>query len=277
MTATHFKGGRPAAARFVLGVRVDDVPPDDIVDEICEAAAASRRLLVLNVNAHMLMLARRQAWLRAFLNEGQLVFCDGAGVQFASWLLTGHRPHRSTPPEWAETAGRRLGASGRSVFWLGGAPGVAEDAARRFGQLADIRTVGVHHGFFDHRPGSADNRALIAEINEAAPDLLFVAMGMPLQERWLHDHWPLLNATVAVTAGALVDHVAGRVRRPPRWVANCGIEWAVRLAVEPRRLWRRYLLGLPRFGAAVLGELVFRRDALTRPVAAGRTSIEPRR
>ena len=65
-------------------------------------------------------------------------------------------------------------------------------------------------------------------------------MGMPLEERWLADHWDRLNVKVAVTAGALVDHVAGRVRRPPRWVANCGLEWAARLAIEPRRLWRRY-------------------------------------
>jgi N-acetylglucosaminyldiphosphoundecaprenol N-acetyl-beta-D-mannosaminyltransferase len=81
-------------------------------------------------------------------------------------------------------------------------------------------------------------------------------MGMPLQERWLATHWHALNARVAITAGALVDHAAGRVRRPPRWVANCGLEWAVRLAIEPRRLWRRYLLGLPSFGLAVLSELV---------------------
>jgi N-acetylglucosaminyldiphosphoundecaprenol N-acetyl-beta-D-mannosaminyltransferase len=78
-------------------------------------------------------------------------------------------------------------------------------------------------------------------------------MGMPRQERWLWDNWEELGPVVAITAGALVDHAAGRVRRPPRWVANLGVEWLVRLLREPRRLWRRYLLGLPVFGAYLLG------------------------
>jgi N-acetylglucosaminyldiphosphoundecaprenol N-acetyl-beta-D-mannosaminyltransferase len=82
---------------------------------------------------------------------------------------------------------------------------------------------------------------------------------MPLQERWLHDHWHLINVPVAITAGALVDHAAGHVRRPPRWVANLGLEWAVRLVIEPKRLWRRYLLGLPVFVACVLTHTIARR------------------
>jgi hypothetical protein len=113
---------------------------------------------------------------------------------------------------------------------------------------------------FDQRPGSADNQALVEHINRAAPDVLFVNMGMPLQEFWLYHHWLLLNVRVAVAAGALVDHAAGHVRRPPQWVANLWLEWAVRLAVEPRRLWRRYLIGLPMFGAVPLREMILRRE-----------------
>ena len=245
----------PLRSVRLLGVRVDDIPRDAIVDRICDDAAHGRRLLVLNVNAHMLMLARQHQWLGRFLDEADVVFCDGAGVQLASLLLTGTRPHRCTPPEWAGMAARRLAKEGRSVYWLGGQPGVVEQAARNFEAAYAARTVGWQHGFFDQRWGSADNRRIVEQINRAAPDLLFVTMGMPLQERWLYDHWPLLNVRVAITAGALVDHAAGRVRRPPRWVSNLGLEWAVRLAVEPRRLWRRYLLELPAFGAAVLKEM----------------------
>jgi N-acetylglucosaminyldiphosphoundecaprenol N-acetyl-beta-D-mannosaminyltransferase len=251
----------PLRSVRLLGVRVDDIPRDTIVDRICDDAVTGRRLLVLNVNAHMLMLARQHPWLRRFLDEADVVFCDGAGVQLASLLLTGTRPHRCTPPEWAGTAARRLAEEGRSVYWLGGQPEVVEQAARSFEAAYAARTVGWQHGFFDQRRGSADNQRIVERINRAAPDLLFVTMGMPLQERWLYDHWPLLNVRVAITAGALVDHAAGRVRRPPRWVANLGLEWAVRLAIEPRRLWRRYLLELPMFGAAILKEMAFRREA----------------
>lgn len=240
----------------ILGVRVDDIPIESIVDEVCAAVLEQRRLLVLNVNAHMLMLARQNVWLNNFLDGADLVFCDGAGIQLASLVLRRRNLRRTTPPEWVGTAARKLASADSSVFWLGGAPGVVELAARNFEAQTGLRTVGTQHGFFDHKPGSADNQQIIAAINRASPDLLFVNMGMPLQERWLATHWHALNVRVGITAGALVDRAAGRMRRPPRWVANCGLEWAVRLALEPRRLWRRYLLGLPRFGLAVLGELV---------------------
>jgi N-acetylglucosaminyldiphosphoundecaprenol N-acetyl-beta-D-mannosaminyltransferase len=240
----------------LLGVRVDDVPIESIVAEVCSAVLERRRLLVLNVNANMLMLARQNAWLNDFLGGADLVFCDGAGIQLASLILRRRNLHRTTPPEWVGAAAQKLAAANSSVFWLGGAPGVVERAARNFEAQTGLRTAGTQHGFFDHEPGSADNRQIIAEINRTSPDLLFVNMGMPLQERWLATYWPALNARVAITAGALVDHAAGRVSRPPRWVANCGLEWAVRLAIEPRRLWRRYLLGLPSFGLAVLSELI---------------------
>ncbi|HJS85662.1 MAG TPA: WecB/TagA/CpsF family glycosyltransferase [Acetobacteraceae bacterium] len=261
-----------AQSTRLLGVRVDDIPRDAIVDRICDAAVNDRRLLVLNVNVHMLMLAREHQWLRCLLDDAGVVFCDGAGVQLASLLLMGTRPHRSTPPEWAGTATRKLATQGRSIFWLGGKPDVTEKAVRNFEMLHGARVAGWQHGFFDQRPGSDDNRALIEHINRAAPDVLFVTMGMPLQEFWLHHHWPLLNAKVAIAAGALVDHAAGHVRRPPQWVANLGLEWAVRLAVEPRRLWRRYLLELPVFGAVLLREMILRRETISAIPLAEATS-----
>ena len=238
---------RPPTAR-VLGVRIDSVPSRVIVSEIIGAIDRGERALVVNANAHLLSLASQHGWIPALFDRAAIAFCDGAGAQLASRLLTGLTPARSTPPEWAEALGHALGARGGSVFWLGGAPEVVARAAANFEQRTGARTAGVAHGYFDHRAGSADNARLLEAIRAAAPDLLLVNMGMPLQERWLHDHWHLLDVPVALTAGALVDHVAGLVRRPPSWVSGCGMEWAYRLAVEPRRLWRRYLLGLPRLG-----------------------------
>ena len=245
----------------VLGVSLDDLSADDVAERVAQAVIARRRVLVVNANAHMLTLAQRRRWLRTFITRADIAFCDGAGVQLAARLLNGRAPHRTTPPEWIEAAARRIGPTG-TVFWLGGQPEVVERAATVFAQRTGTSCVGWHHGFFDISTGSADNAAVVAEINRASPDLLIVNMGMPRQEQWLRDHWDLLDARAGIAAGALVDHIAGRVRRPPRWVANIGLEWAVRLAVEPRRLWRRYLLGLPVFGSYVLRELFFGRPAV---------------
>ena len=236
-----------------LGLSLHDMSGAEVARRAAAAASSGTRVLILNSNAHMTMLARKQGWLADALNTADIAFCDGAGVQFGIWLLTGHLPNRTTPPEWIHDFARQL-APGASVFWVGGAPGVVERAAETFARRHDLRTAGTQHGFFDHRAGSADNAALVARINAASPDVVLVNMGMPLQERWLVDHWDLINTRVAIAGGALVDHIAGVVRRPPRWVANMGLEWAVRLAREPKRLWRRYLLGLPPFAAAVLHE-----------------------
>ena len=248
--------GRARAGRFeFLGLRLDDMDGDAIAAEAAAAVRERRSLLVLNANAHMVVLSKRQPWLRDLLNRADIVFCDGAGVQLASWALNGHRPHRTTPPEWIDRFAAQL-PKGASIFWLGGAPDVVDVAARRFSERHAVRIAGLQHGFFDHRPGSDENEALIRRINQASPDVLLVNMGMPLQERWLDENWHRVEARVAITAGALVDHVAGRVQRPSRWVADAGLEWLVRLVREPRRLWRRYILGLPVFGLYVLGDVL---------------------
>ena len=242
----------------VLGVRVDDVDGRAIVARIAQAIDEDRRAVFINVNAHLLTLAAPRRWLRTFVANTEVAFCDGVGAQLGFWFLHGKRIARSTAPQWIDDVGREVAARGGSVYWLGGKPAAALQAAEAFERRHGVRTAGVQHGYFDHRPKSAENQAVVRRINEAKPDLLLVNMTMPLQEMWLHNHWHELNATVALTGGALVDHVAGLVRRPPQWVSDCGIEWAYRLALEPRRLARRYLLGLPVFGYRLLLEKVAR-------------------
>jgi N-acetylglucosaminyldiphosphoundecaprenol N-acetyl-beta-D-mannosaminyltransferase len=236
----------------VMGLRLHNILRSAIVERVVEAVEAQSRLLVVNANAHCVTLSQREPWIRGLFAEADIAFCDGAGVQVATKILAGFTPHRTTPPEWIGAALERLGPKAR-VFWLGGAAEVARQAAAAYEARYDVVTVGVQDGYFDATPGSAESRALVARINESAPTIILVNMGMPRQERWLWDNWVDLRAGVAITAGALVDHAAGRVHRPPRWVANLGIEWLVRLIREPRRLWRRYLLGLPVFGLYLLG------------------------
>ena len=235
----------------VLGVRVDDVSVIGLLDQIEDAVVQHRRLLVVNANAHLVSLARTRPWLRTLFERADIAFCDGAGVQFAVKLLTGQLPHRHTPPQWIDSMAARLQPHGASIYWLGGQPDVVARAATIFRERTGTILAGYHHGFFDHHADSADNRRIIDDINRARPDVLLLNLGMPRQEAWLADNWDKLDVSVAITAGALVDHVAGRVKRPPGWVASFGLEWLVRLAVEPRRLWRRYLLGLPPFAARV--------------------------
>ncbi len=88
---------------------------------------------------------------------------------------------------------------------------------------------------------------MLAEINRLEPDILVVGFGMPLQELWLKENWDRLQVHVGLTGGAVFDYISGRLRRPPQFLVDHGLEWLGRLLIDPRRLWRRYLLGIPLF------------------------------
>lgn len=241
----------------LMGLRLHDITEARIVDRVVDAARSRRKMLVVNANAHLVVLSQTRHWLRDMFQAADIAFCDGAGVQLAGRLLRVKIVNRATPPVWVVEAMRRLG-SDAAVFWLGGTQQAVEQAAVAYEQRYGVRTVGVRNGYFDASPGSQDTLGLVEEINKARPSVLLVTMGMPRQEQWLWENWGKIQTGVAITAGALVDHASGAVERPKQWVSDIGLEWAVRLVREPRRLWRRYLIGLPVFGLYVLNHAIKR-------------------
>jgi N-acetylglucosaminyldiphosphoundecaprenol N-acetyl-beta-D-mannosaminyltransferase len=254
---TESKFPRRFISQEVLGVRLDDVPSDALIAEMIRSMAAGDRLLVLNVNAWLLTLAKNRPWLRNQFRNADIVYADGAGAQVAARILTGVTPTRSTAPDWIETLGYTMALQNKSVFWLGAGKEVICKAAENLSAKTGVRIAGWHHGFFNKSPNSIENRAVVQYINDSAADLLIVNMGMPIQEQWLHENWNQLNVKVAFTGGALAERVGGFVRpRPPKWVSDCGLEWATRLIAEPRRLCYRYLVGLPMLGMQILFALV---------------------
>jgi N-acetylglucosaminyldiphosphoundecaprenol N-acetyl-beta-D-mannosaminyltransferase len=133
------------------------------------------------------------------------------------------------------------------VYLLGAGPGVADQVAERLAaQSPSLQVVGTYSG----SPDPAEEDALIARINAAAPDILFVAYGSPAQEKWLARNLPRLRVKVAMGVGGAFDFVAGITPRAPLWMRRAGLEWLHRLIKQPWR-WRR-MLRLPRFVWAVL-------------------------
>jgi len=239
----------------VLGVGVDPVTVEGLHERIGRLIRRGGRGLVLNANAHCLNLCYEDPALRGFLNGADVVFCDGAGVMLAARLLGGRIPERITYADWAWRLAAFAEAQGFSVYLLGARPGVAQEAARRLrARHPDLEIVGVRHGFFDHAAGSPENEAAVEEINAARPDILLLGLGMPLQEYWLMENRHRLRVGVALTGGAVFDYVSGELQRGPRVLVDNVFEWLARLLVEPRRLWRRYLIGNPLFLLRVLGQ-----------------------
>ncbi len=237
----------------IFGARIDNYSLDETLHEIEKAIKGNQRVVVANANIHALNLAYKYPWFREFLNRSDVVFCDGVGVQLGARLLGQRLQQRFTPPDWLGRLAALCAERGFSIYLLGARSGVAEKAAAKLREASPaLRVAGCQHGYFDKTAGSSENEAVVAEINRLSPDLLLVGFGMPLQERWLADNLQRLNVRVALPVGAAFDYVAGEVRRAPRWMTDHGLEWLGRLVVEPRRLWKRYLLGIPLFFWRVL-------------------------
>jgi N-acetylglucosaminyldiphosphoundecaprenol N-acetyl-beta-D-mannosaminyltransferase len=159
-----------------------------------------------------------------------------------------HIPQRITYADWIWTLAEFVEPRGFTFFFLGARPGVVEKAAAGLREgFPNLRIVSTHHGYFDKTPGSPENEAVIQQINAVRPNILIVGFGMPLQERWLMENWERIEANVALTGGAVFDYISGELRRGPRWMTDHSLEWLARLIIEPRRLWKRYLIGNPLF------------------------------
>lgn len=243
----------------VLGVEVDPVTIAELHARILAAVRKGGHALILHVNAHALNLCYRDSNLRSFFNAASVVFCDGAGVMLAARILGRRLPERITYADWSWQLASFAEREGLSLFLLGARPGIAEKAASRLQQrYPNLKIFGVQHGYFDRTIGAPENEAVVSRINSMRPDMLLLGFGMPLQERWLMQNWDCLDVRVALTGGAAFDYISGDLRRGPRFLTDNGFEWLARLFIEPKRLWRRYVIGNPLFLLRVLKQRLTR-------------------
>ncbi|CAN5623289.1 WecB/TagA/CpsF family glycosyltransferase [soil metagenome] len=239
------------------------------------AVAAVERLyesdapgLVFHANAHTLNLAAEDPSYGDVLRSADLVLNDGKGMLVAARLQGKRLPADLNGNLIGPLLLERAALRGWPVFLFGARPGVAERAAARLGaSIPGLEIAGVRHGYF-----SADEEAeVVRAIREAGTGLLFAGLGNPRQERWLARCLGATGARVGVGVGAFIDFQAGEVRRAPGWMNRMGLEWVQRLLLDPRRMWRRYILGNPKFIARVLIER--RRSAAALERGAGRGEL----
>lgn len=247
----------------MLGVELHAMDIDALHDEIERAVASGARRVLANHNLHSVYLFHHDPAMRRFYERADRVHFDGMPlVWMARRLGYALEPrHRVTYVDWIGELAQRAAASGWRLFYLGGREGIAANAAERLRRRAPGLQIETRPGFFDAAPGSPENLAVLAAIRDFAPHVLLVGMGMPRQERWILDNLERLEANVLLNAGACFDYVAGAARTPPRWAGRIGLEWLFRLAREPRRLARRYLVEPWFILRLFLGEIAARRAA----------------
>ena len=235
----------------------------DLVDASADAAIAAMlapgRRRVAFLNAHCGNVAAHDPAYAAALASADLVLPDGIGVELAARMQGQSFSANLNGTDLVPALLHEAALRGLSVFLFGAAPGVAEAAAAALTRrMPDLRIAGTRDGY----EGARDSAAAIAAINASGADLLIVALGVPAQDLWLAEHGGRLAPRLTLGVGALIDFLAGRQRRAPALVRRVRAEWVWRLAMEPRRMARRYLAGNPVFLARAATEALRLRGAI---------------
>lgn len=259
----------------LLGLPIDLVTEPELTRFVCNRAGRHAGIVVGNVNMNALVLARRQPHMQRFLKESEIVHVDGMPVVWMARLagIPIRTKHRVTYLDWIDPLMAAAATEQLRVFFLGGRPGVARRAADIVAERNPGIEIRSHHGYFNLDPGSSENEEVIRKVRGFDPHILLVGLGMPLQEGWIQMNRDRVGAGAYLAAGAIMDYMVGVARTPPRWTGRAGLEWAYRLAVEPGRLSRRYLIEPWVLVSPYLRELWQMRLLRNPPTAEQRTDL----
>jgi len=227
----------------VLGVHVDAVQIPQVVEQLerwIQNRNDGRFISVANI--HVVMEAQEDASFKKQINSAALCVPDGMPLIWCG-RLRGHGLRRRVyGPELMITFCRETASKGYRHFLYGGAPEVTNQLVKQLQRSCP----GIQIAGFDSPPfrplTREEDEEAIRRINDARPDVLWVGLGCPKQERWIHDHRERLAVPAIIAIGQAFDLLSGKKRRAPAWMSENGLEWLFRLLQDPRRLWRRYLV-----------------------------------
>jgi exopolysaccharide biosynthesis WecB/TagA/CpsF family protein len=241
MVHAQYHGNHPKRGK-VFGVPVDLVPDAvSLVGSVARAAEAREGAVISYLTADTLVKAKRQPSFRNLLGQCAICYADGMGASLAASLILHQHVKKVTANDCYLDLCREFARKGLVVAFVGGEEGVAQAAAAYVRQNTNLPVAFCSSGYFTH----FQEEGILAKLARADPHVVLMAMGQPRQEyyafRWHH----AMPGTLFYCVGGLFDVMTGRVRTPPLFLRRAGFEWVWRLLQSPRRLWRRYLVGLP--------------------------------
>lgn len=237
----------------IAGARVDGLGMESVTDTVIRWALDNDKpRLAVGVNAHVCNLARRDGRFRRLLDNSDLNYADGQSIVWAARAFRIRIPERVATTDLALPVLRRAAREDIPVYFYGGRPGVAEQAAQAMRLAVPGVRIATHHGYV--AAGQMD--AVLEDMRAHNTRLLFVGLGDPNQQEWVHQYGEDSGAGAILTCGGLFDWLSGGNKRAPRWMITAGLEWLWRLIIEPKRLAHRYLVGNPSFAFALARQLV---------------------
>ena len=219
----------------------------DILGSKAELASLPEgKLLINTVNAHSYNTARKDSLFAEALMNGDVLIPDGVSiVKACKWIKAKSQPkERIAGWDLFSFEMEKLEKKGGTVMFMGSSQKVLDLIVKRAAEVYPYLKVVTYSPPYKPEFSDEDNKAIIDAINAANPDLLWIGMTAPKQEKWTYSHWKELDIHCHVgTIGAVFDFFAGTVKRAPMWWQRHGLEWLYRLLKEPKRMWRRYIIG----------------------------------
>ena len=233
----------------IMGLQFDNITMEEALDAAKVLLQGEHAARVVTPNAEIAYEALHDENMRTLLNSAELMLPDGAGVVLASKILKTPLKQKVAGVDFADRLLSILEKTGGGLFLLGSKPGIAELAAQKMLEKhPKLHICGMNDGYFK------DEAPIIEKINAARPDVLFVCLGAPKQELFMKDHLDALHVKLMIGLGGSLDSFAGTVKRAPKWMIRCNLEWLYRLIKEPKRFGR--MLRLPKYLFAVLGKRI---------------------
>ena len=252
----------PTPLPNICGFTIDTRPPERILDDVHARMRAGTQTVVACINPHSIAVAERDHCAKEALAAADVRLPDGIGLVWYSRVTGGRIRSRFPGPEFFREFSALCHARGGARFFLLGA---TEEVLERLTaaitrDFPSIEVVGTLSPPYADRFEPHENERMVAAVNAARPDVLWVGMTQPKQEAWIHEHRHRLQVPLLGAVGAAFDFVAGTKRRQPRLLRRIGLEWLGRLVFEPRRLWRRTFISFPQFVIAAHADRRARRS-----------------
>lgn len=234
----------------VWNVPVSHIEKEVLVSSLFSALQKGhKRITVACVNPHSQIVAESDSFFKSSFNSFDILLPDGIGTVLASRILGGNIKARITGPEFFHILSKALNIPGNSYtyYFLGSTPevlqGIEKNMALQYPYIPVVGTYSPPIGTFS----DLDNGNIVNHINLTQPNILWVGLTAPKQEKWIISHVSRLNVQLAAAIGAEFDYLAGNKKRPPSWMAKSGLQWLHRFIKEPTRTWERHLLSMPTF------------------------------
>lgn len=250
----------------IMSLLVDDVDENEVVERVIRAAQDQRGGWLVNPNVDVLRQIVRDPELRALVGTADLVVADGMPLVWASRVQGTPLRERVPGAQLIWTLSERAARAGLGIFLLGGAPGVAGEAAQKLtAAIPSLRITGTHCPPFGFERDDDEMQAIHAALQLAEPNIVFCGLGFPKQERLMAQLAPAFPATWFIGSGASLTFAAGVVPRAPAWMQRSGLEWVHRLGTEPRRLFTRYVVHDIPFALRMLASSAWSRTRFDHP------------